>query len=617
MALTRAVFVTLAVLAVATYRHAQASSERVSLGRPEVIERFGVLIPVRDGIRIAADMYLPNSADALPAVLMITPYGRGDQPLRQQARAFARAGYVAVVADSRGRYDSGGEWDPFNPKHRDDGVDLVEWLAEKPWSNGKVGMWGDSYSGWAQWWTASAAPPELAAITPAWAPGDAFESGPYQHGALTGGWMPDWAAMMASRVTQSVDDGPYGGWQKRRFDDLKQTPYRDILALRGIEAGSWFAKWYAFNRSTDVYWTQIAYQDQRHYSKMGTPALNVTGWFDVSHSGAPMNYIGMRKFGATERARRPSLIIGPWTHGRNERSAGGVDYGAHAKFDLDDYRMRWFDHYLKGVDNGVENDPPVRLFVMGSNRWRTAQDWPLPETHYVKYFMTSGGRANSFRGDGELTTAPPRHNGSDKYVYDPRNPTLDPSVSYPNHNGSLDGAVDTHTSSINDDVLVYQTPPLTSDVEVIGPIEATLYASTSATDTDWMVRLVDVHPDGRALLLADGVLRARSRDPEHDGRFAASGLSTIQPGRVYEYTIRFWRGTANLFGRGHRIRVEISSSWFPFFLPNLNIGLDNAAMASVANAVTAQQEIFHGPRYASHIVLPVIPAAAPATDDQS
>ncbi len=560
---------------------------------------------MRDGTNLALDIYVPKTAEKLPAVLMITPYGRTSSG--PKARWFAQRGYVFVAADARGRFDSDGIWDPFDSKHRTDGHDLVEWLAQQPWSNSKVGMWGPSYMGWTQWWTASTAPAHLAAIAPQVAPADAFDDHPYRNGALVGNWLQDWAAMLSGRTSQTTGEGPYGGWGRRRLQDLKHTPYSDINAYRGLERAPWFLEWYRQNKPTDPYWRGIEYQGAAHYSRMTVPSLSITGWFDVVHPGSPMNYMGMQRFGATPQARRPVLIIGPWTHRVNERVVGGTDYGAEATFDVDGYTVRWFDHFLKGIDNGVEKDPPVYVFVMGENKWRTEENWPLPQARPTKYYFTSGGHANSQGGDGSLTTVQPRRGASDAYTYDPNHPTLDPSVNFPNHNGHMDGAWDTRSSAAGEEVLVYQTPPLDSPIEVIGPIEATLYAATSARDTDWMVRLVDVQPDGRASLLADGVLRARSRDPAHEGRFNSVQLSTIEPDKVYRYTVNFWRGTANLFQRGHRIRVEISSSWFPFFLPNLNSGADNVAMVSISEAVVARQTVHHGSSYPSHILLPVVP----------
>jgi putative CocE/NonD family hydrolase len=301
------------------------------------------------------------------------------------------------------------------------------------------------------------------------------------------------------------------------------------------------------------------------------------------------------------------LVIGPWNHAANAPVAG-VDYGPDATIDMEGVIVRWFDRYLKGVDNGVDREPPVRVFVMGENRWYAEDDWPLPQTVFTRYYLASSGVANSLKGDGVLTTTPPADEASDSYVYDPRAPTLDASNGYHAHNGHLDGPLDTRLSAIGDDVLVYQTAPLEAPLEVTGPIEATLYAATSAADTDWFVRLVDVHPDGRSLLLADGALRARSSDPENEGRFNAARLTSIEPGTITRYTIRFWRGTANLFLPGHRIRIEISSSWFPYFLPNLNTGADNLALVPLSDAVVARQTIHHGPSHASHVLLPVIPS---------
>ena len=570
----------------------------------ELHERRGVTVPMRDGVHLSVDIFAPVSSDKVPSILLITPYSKAND--WKWARWFAERGYVVVIADSRGRFDSEGTFDPFDVKFKTDGYDLVEWVAQQRWSNGKVGMIGGSYTGWTQWWTASAVPPHLAAIAPEAAPPDAFENVPYQNGVLTG-WFIDLAAGMSGRTFQNGGIGRYWGWGERRVKDFKHTPYSDINAYRGIESAPWFKGLYRQNKAGDAYWKGISYQGQEHYSKMTVPSVAFSGWFDADYPGTPMNYIGMNKFGATPEARRPSLIIGPWNHGLNERVVAGIDYGPEATIDIDGYIVRWFDHFLKGMDNGVEKDPPVYVFVMGENKWHAEQDWPLPQAKRTKYYLASGGRANSLKGDGVLTASLPSQDQSDFYTYDPSNPTRDPFEAYPEHNGHLDGPLDTRLSAFGDEVLVYQTPPLESAVEVTGPIEATLYAATSARDTDWMVRLVDVQPDGRTLLLTEGVMRARNRDPSNEGRFNAAQLSSIEPGKTYEYTIRFWRGTGNLFQRGHRIRVEISSSWFPYFLPNLNSGADNVAMTSMSDAVVAHQTVRHGPKYPSHILLPVIP----------
>jgi putative CocE/NonD family hydrolase len=269
--------------------------------------------------------------------------------------------------------------------------------------------------------------------------------------------------------------------------------------------------------------------------------------------------------------------------------------------DWDGYICRWFDHYLKGEANGVEDDPPVFVFVMGRNRWYAEKDCPLPQTRWTKYYLHGRGRANSLRGDGTLSTTPPGEEPADTYTYDPARPTRSP----PTPHDHIDGPWDTRGAAAGDDVLVYTTPPLEKEVEVTGPVEAKLFAATSAKDTDWMVRLIDILPNGYAALLCDGVLRARCRDPKNGGAFTAERLSAIEPGRVYEYTIKFWRGTGMAFGKGHRIRVEVSSSYFPNYLRNPNGGGDNVALQT--ELVVARQTVHHDAARPSHIVLPVIP----------
>lgn len=565
----------------------------------EVIEERGHLVPMRDGVRLSTDIYFPDGDGPFPAILTITPYDNNGP--RDRARWFARRGYVVVLADSRGRYDSGGEWDPFIVEHKTDGYDLVEWIGAQAWSNGNVGMIGGSYLGWTQWWTASQAPPSLKAIAPEVAPPDPFHNIPYQQGIMLGPFV-DWAAWMSGRTAQVKEEGPYGGFTNSRWEDLLHAPYLTIDDARGMQDGGWWKSWINGYLASDPYWDGMEYQSPESFSRMTVPTLNMTGWFDADFPGSPINYLGMKAHGATPESRRPSLIIGPWFHGLNDRVVGGIDYGPEARIDLDGYITRWYDHHLKGIDNGVENDPPVYVFVMGPNRWYTAADWPLPGTEWTDLYLTSGGGANTSRGDGILEWDMPAADGSDTYVYDPNDPTPSP---YGDH-GHIPGAVEAGQPALRDDVLVYQTPVFQEPMEVTGPIEAVLYASTSARDTDWMVRLVDVGPDGSAMLLAEAILRARHRDPDNEGRFNANRLSEIEPGRVYRYQMEFWRVTGNVFGPGHRIRVEVSSSYYPFYLRNLNSGRDNAGLATPDEIVVATQTIHHGPTYPSKVVLPVI-----------
>lgn len=562
----------------------------------------GQKVAMRDGVRLSVDLYRPDAEGKFPAIVLQTPYSNNGAGLVTRARWFARRGYAVVLSDCRGRFDSEGEWDPFNVKHKTDGFDLIEWVARQPWCDGKVGTLGASYSGWTQWWTATQAPPALRAMVPEVAPPDAFYNAPYQQGILVS-WALDWGAMMSGRTMQSAGEGPYGGFAPTRATDMRRLPYIGLNERRGALDSPWFDAWIRQNLATGEYWRGISYQGEANYARVKVPTLNISGWFDANFPGTPMNYAGMKAHGGSPEARRPRLVIGPWTHGFNAgRKLIGIDYGPDAVIDWNGYVCRWFDHYLKGVDNGLEKDLPVRVFVMGENRWHAAKDWPLPETRWTKFYLRGKGKANSLKGDGVLDREAPGDEPADAYTFDPAQPTLAP----PSSNGHIDGAFDTDKPAAGPEVLVYTTGPLTEDIELTGPVTAKLFASTSARDTDWMVRLVDVHPDGRSALLCDGVIRARCRDPKKAGAFAPDRLSTIEPDKVYEYTLDFWRATANRFGKGHRIRVEVSSSYFPYYLCNPNTGADNIGLET--KTVIARQKVYHNAEYPSHVMLPVIPA---------
>lgn len=592
-------FMGVAALGVIAEIHAQPDPKQYAPEKHAVRDSRGHKAAMRDGVKLSVDVYRPAGGGRCPAILIITPYSNNSAGLVERAKWFARRGYGVAIADCRGRYDSDGDWDPFGAKHKTDGYDLVEWLARQPWCDGKVGMMGGSYLGWTQWWTATQAPPSLKAIVPEVAPPDQLYNGPYQNGILVC-WMMDWAASQAGRTLQTIGPGAYGGFVATRHKDFLKLPYVKLCERRGAVDAPWFETWIRENLSTSPYWRGISYQSPESYAKVSVPSLNVTGWFDANYPGTPMNYAAMKKHGATPEARRPRMVVGPWMHSFNTTKAlSGIDFGEDAMINWNGYVCRWFDRYLKGDKNGVDDDPPVHLFVMGRNRWRTAADWPLPETRWTKYYLHSGGKANSSKGDGTLDTTPPGDEPADRYTHDPANPVPDTFT-----NGHVDGPVDTHKGAERDDVLVYSTPPLTEDVEAIGPIEATLFAATSARDTDWMMRLIDVRPDGHCALLCDGVLRARSRDPQSKA-FNATKFSTVEPGKVYDYRLAFWRGTGNVFQKGHRIRVEVSSTFFPYYLPNPGTGDDNVGLQ--ARRVTAQQRVLHDVTHPSHVTLPIIP----------
>lgn len=564
-----------------------------------VSESLGVKVPMRDGVHLVVDIFRPAGAGKYPAVLVQTPYNR--LVFRRRAEWFAQRGYVVVNVDSRGRFDSEGDWDPFSALHKTDGYDLVEWIAKQPWCTGRVGTYGASYMGWTQWWTASQAPPSLKCIVPEVAPPDHFFNAPYQHGVLVS-WAVDWAGAMSGRRPNPAAKGAYGGFAATRAADYKLLPYIELDDRRKHGDTKWFDTWINQNTAAGSYWKAIAYQTPADYARVRAPSLAVTGWFDANYPGTPLNYLGMKQHGATPELQRPRLVIGPWEHGFNKKlNVEGIDFGPQAVIDWDGYVCRWFDYHLKQRDNGVVNDPPVHVFVTGRNEWRAASDWPLPETQWTKYYLHGGGKANGSAGDGTLSTVAPQDEPADHYTYDPETPTPSPAFT----NGHIDGPRDVRDSAKRADVLVYTTPPLEDDVEVVGPITARLFAATSARDTDWMVRLIDVYPDGRAMFLCDGVMRARHRDPQRDGAFNAERLSTLEPGTVYPYTIEFWRGVGNVFAKGHRIRVEISSSYYPYYLRNLNTGADNIGLET--KTVAAQQTVHHDRDRPSHVVLPIIP----------
>ncbi|MGB0578928.1 MAG: CocE/NonD family hydrolase [Limisphaerales bacterium] len=566
----------------------------------EVAEYRDEKIPMRDGVKLVADIFRPKAAGRFPAILQQTPYGKSGQAKR--AQKFAALGHVVVNSDSRGRYESGGDWDPFTPQHKTDGYDLVEWIAKQEWCSGKVGAYGLSYMGWTQWWTATQAPPSLKAIVPEVAPPDHLLNCPYQNGIFVC-WMVDWAGALSGRTPHRAGPGGYGGFAVNREEAYSRLPYIDFDRTRNYLPTTWWRKWVAQNTSAGDYWKGIAYQTPESYGRVKVPSLAITGWFDANFPGTPMNYLGTKKHGATPLARQPRMVIGPWQHIINRyRTAADVDFGEQAIIDWDGYILRWFDHHLKGVANGIMEEPPIHLFVMGRNQWRTATDWPLPETRFTKYHLHSGGRANSSAGDGRLRLHSPGEQPPDRYLYDPDDPT--PSAAFAN--GHIDGPRDISDSAKRKDVLVYDTDVLKKDVEIIGPITARIFAATSARDTDWMIRLADVRPDGSALFLGEGVMRARYRDPKKNGAFNSSRLSKVEPNRPYEYTIEFWRPTANVFAAGHRIRIEISSSYFPYYLRNPNSTADNIGL--VKEFRTAKQTIYHDAEHPSHVVLPVIPA---------
>jgi putative CocE/NonD family hydrolase len=557
-----------------------------------------VAVPMRDGVSLSADLYLPDAPGRYPTLLWRTPYSNNTAPSVAQSRWFAERGYAVVTQDVRGKYDSGGEF--YTYRHEaDDGFDTDEWIARQSWSNGRIGLMGGSYLGYTQLAQAMRGSRHLTAMAASVTTSDIYNNWAYVDGALFYGFAYPWGAIsMNGRVqqlTQAFD------WP-RAFLHLPVATADTAASHVNAAYRDWVR-----HPTRDAYWADISFEDRVH--SIGIPYLTVDGWYDIFLRGALRDDIAIRSRGTSELARRGKrLVIGPWAHSTGVRvinparegsDARVIDFGPAAEIDLRHVYLRWHDHWLKGIDNGVATEAPVRIFVMGENYWRTEQEWPLARTRYTKYYLQSNGRANSLHGDGTLSTSPPTGAPSDQYTYDPASPV-------PTAGGNTccsavpSGPWDQRTVEERQDVLVYTTPPLTEAVEVTGPISATLHAATTARDTDWTVKLVDVHPDGYAQNIQDGILRARYRDG-----IGRPG-TLLEPHRVYEYTVDMW-ATSNVFLPGHRIRVEVSSSNFPRFDRNLNTGEEPGTGIRM---VTAGQTIHHSTRYPSHVRLPIIPRQA-------
>ena len=556
-----------------------------------------VLTRVRDGTGLRADVYRPRNSGSYPVLLTRTPYGKAHERYESVGRGLAERGYIVVIQDVRGRYESDGEFLPgfFSAEHMDanDGYDTVEWAASLPGSTGVVGTIGNSYDGWTQWELAHTRPPWLRAM---------FASGIAANlldrelsGVLRLGRVLWWTVNTLSpdqRRRDGIEDGPTVVEADRLWVDRDRSKWLWHLPLSEIPEGAMHGMSRHFRR-----WLSDHASDhfgfQKKHREIEVPVLHTTGWYD-QQIGTIKQFTGMVENGRTDHARsNQRLIIGPWTHTNIDlvRRVGEVDFGPEAVSDFFDLADRWFGTWLKGEPNETADWPPIQLFVMGANRWRDEQEWPLARTRYVEYFLHSRSGANSSAGDGVLSKARPADEPPDEYAYDPRDPLMTlytPDGQHaPQDQRALDG---------RRDVLVYQTPALAEPIEITGPITVKLHAASSAADTDFVVKLMDVRPDGFVQELCHGIVRARYRE-------SLENPSLILPGEVYEYTIDV-NPTSNLFQRGHRIRLDVSSSDFPNFDRNHNTGGDDYFETALE---TAHQTVFHDGRRPSRIVLPVIP----------
>jgi len=558
-----------------------------------------VKCPMRDGIKLATDVYLPTKGGPFPTILWRTPYDkRDDAYVLPNAIYFAQHGYAVAVQDVRGRYASEGKWYPYLNEVTD-GYDAVEWAAGQKWSNGKVGMSGNSYHGFTQIQAAQSGCRHLAAIVPR----DAFDN-PYNKvyvgGAYQFAFDLEWSILMNGRINQFTPK-----WYPDEIG-LNRMFHHLPLITADEQIGKVIPHWkdWIQNPSYGEYWKKLR-PAQEHYAEIATPAFHMAGWYDAFLNAGLNNFLGISQFGRTEEARQgQKIIIGPWVHGQGssgtEQTTGDINFGQNVLVDLKKQELRWHEYWLKGIDDGIMEEPRIRLFVMGANCWREADQWPLPETIFAPYYLRSKGNANSLFGDGSLSIVHPENEPPDTYLYDPDNPVMTVGGSACCSEDTMPvtmGPRDQRSNEHRPDVLVYTTAPLIQDTEVTGPINAIIYASSTAKDTDFCAKLVDVYPCGFAMNVAQGVIRARYRD-------SLETQQLMEPGTIYRFEIDLW-ATSNCFRKGHAIRLEITSSNFPQYNRNPNTG---APFGMDTYMITAQQTIYHHGDCASHIILPVIPS---------
>jgi hypothetical protein len=564
----------------------------------DVVLESHVPITMRDGVTLYADVYRPVGPGPFPVIVGRTPYSieRYATPMFEVPNSyvaplfFARRGYVFVYQDIRGREESEGRWEPFR-NDITDGYDTIEWAARQPWSNGKVAMYGVSYEGMVQWLAAMSAPPHLVTIVPMVAATSLYNDWITSNGAWRlsfnlewGGIYMEWRTLQNLGVYLQPDTPP-----SLRFEDIERhLPLRDLPARAGRH-GPFFQDWLA-HPDFDHYWKAI--DAEKVFDRVTVPVLNFGGWFDIFRQGTLHGFQGLRSRGKTELARHGTqLVMGPWGHWPSRR-VGELDFGPTAFVDEETLALEWFGYWLKGIHNGVGRRPPVRVFVMGANEWREEDNFPPARARICRLYFHSLGHANSVQGDGRLVAAPEVSDSPDDYTYNPDDPTP-----------AAGGADDVHSIEARQDTLVYTSDPLAGDLEMIGPLRVLLHAASDAPDTDFVASLVDVYPDGRALAIADGILRARYREgPSHP--------SFLAPGRTYALAIDL-SGTAILLPKGHRLRVHITSSAFPEFDRNPNTA---HAFGTSAEIAVAHQTIRHSRAYPSYIELPVTnsPGAPPS-----
>jgi hypothetical protein len=557
------------------------------------------MILMRDGVKLQADIWRPSSDGKFPALVYRTPYSRKRTPEHNSIfRKAVERGYAVVMQDVRGRYGSEGEFNPYFQEGKD-GYDTIEWVAAQPWSNGAVGTFGLSYPGAVQWLAAIESPPHLRAMVPAMTfstPRNFIYSG----GVFDGSW-PQWIwTNIAPDVRARKNlEGPRTGADARATWPEVWKKIQRVLPLSAVEelreVAPWYVEWLK-HPPDDTWWNAIDLRDK--YMHVKAAVLNFSGWYDEAYGpeGAVTNFTGLMAEREGLPDPRTRLMIGPWVHGvpgPEATKAGERTFGPQAVIDYDEIVLRWMDRYVRGVDNGVEKESRVRVFVMNANRWRDADWWPLGDARPGAYFLASSAGPGKIGRLGRDFPGPKESTSS--FVSDPANPVTDP---YPPYTGGHDYSA----MAARSDVLIWDTPPLDSDVEVIGQIEAVLHLSCDAPDTDVWVKLLEVRPDGKAInLMSAGldVLRASYRNPAR--------REWLEPGKVYELRLKNLL-TGNLFPKGHRIRVMVTASFFPSFSRNLHTGrLETTESGEMRKATLT---LHHDAAHPSRIILPVVQAPA-------
>jgi uncharacterized protein len=578
----------------------------------EITVQKNVPTQMRDGTTLVADVYRPGgeaSDGEYPVLLTRQPYGKELPTATDYMNAIkaAQHGYIVVIQDVRGRFGSEGEWNP-SVHEFEDGYDTVEWAASLPGSNGKVGMYGASYFGMTQWQAAIMKPPSLKSMAPGITWGNFLNGDQFRGGVRELGLWLYWCegvlaldtffrtyrkdrerlAQLLPVLVEKIDHIP----EEYNILPLKELPdpggvlpYMFGALEHGIASPIW----------------EYLNIDGR-YENVEVPTFHIGCWYDVFLGETLRQYEAMKQVAAGRGSMPPRLLLGPWTHATTFPSTvGDLDFGlaASGQFldcegDMTDYHLRWFDATLKDDEGALANESPVKVFVMGENRWRDYGEWPVPGSREEKWYLHAGG---------VLAREEPGEDPPDEYDYDPRDPvpTLGGSLLMPDAYRA--GPRDQRANQERTDVLVYTSEELAEDYTIIGSVYATLHAASSAPDTDFVARLVNVYPDGRAIGVTDGIIRASARESyPAPGVIEPKEPSSITPGEVYEYVLDMW-ATGITFESGHRIRVEVTSSSFPRWDRNLNTGEDTK---DSTRSEVAHQQIFHDPEHPSSITLTVV-----------